>query len=59
MLVIDFKMIIKRYKSVGYNMDIVQQTACLVVKPITVYGYGFLLNYTKVSQALDSMIAPL
>ena len=27
----------------GYNMDIIQQSACLDVNPITVYSYGFLL----------------
>ena len=29
-----FKKIIKRYKIVGYNMDIMRQSACLVVNPI-------------------------
>ena len=31
---------------VGYNMDIMRQSACLVVNPITVYSYGFLFNCT-------------
>ena len=35
-----FKKIIKRYKRVGYNMDIMRQSACLVVNPITVYNIG-------------------
>ena len=30
------KKIIKRYKKVGYNLDIMQQSLCLVVNPITV-----------------------
>ena len=51
------KKIIKRYKRVGYNMDIMQQSACLVVNPITVYSYGFLFNYTTVGQVSDSMTA--
>ena len=39
------KKIIKRYKKkVGYNLDIIRQSACLVVNPITVYSYGFLFN---------------
>ena len=29
------KNITKRYRRVGYTMDIMQQAACLVVKPIT------------------------
>ena len=37
-----FKKIIKHYKKVGYNMDIMRQSACLVVNPTTVYSYGFL-----------------
>ena len=52
-----FKKIIKRYKRVGYNMDIMRQSACLVVNPITVYSYGFHLNCTTVDQASDSMMA--
>ena len=29
-----FKKIIVRYKTIGYNMDVLRQTACLVVNPI-------------------------
>ena len=36
-----FKKIVKRYIRVGYNLDIMRQSACLVFNPITVYGYGF------------------
>ena len=52
-----FKKIVKRYKRVGYNMDIMRQSACLVVNPITVYSYGFLFNCTTVGRASDSMTA--
>ena len=53
-----FKKIIKRYKKkVGYNLDIMRQSACLVVNPITVFSYGFLFNCTAVGQASDSMTA--
>ena len=51
------KKIIKRYKKVGYNLDIMRQSACLVVNPITVYSYGFLFTCTTVGQASDSMTA--
>ena len=37
-----FKKIIKRYIKVGYNLDVMRQSACLVLNPITVYSYGFL-----------------
>ena len=52
-----FKKIIKRYKRVDYNMHIMRQSACLVVNPITVYGYGFFFNCTTVGRASDSMTA--
>ena len=52
-----FKKICKRYKKVGYNMDVMQQSACLVVNPITAYRYGFFFNCTMVGQASDSMTA--
>ena len=50
-----FKKIIKHIKRVGYNIDIMRQSACLVVNLITVYGYGFLFNFTTVGQASGSM----
>ena len=52
-----FKKIVKRYIRVGYNLDIMRQSACLVLIPITVYSYGFLSNGTMVGQASDSMTA--
>ena len=52
-----FKKIVKRYIRVGYNLDIMRQSACLVSNPITVYSYGFLLSCTTVGQASDSMTA--
>ena len=56
-LVNNSKKIVKRYIRVGYNLDIMQQSACLVLNPITVYSYGFLFNCTTVGQASDSMTA--
>ena len=55
-LVINSK-IVKRYIRVGYNLDIMRQSACLVLNPITVYSYGLLFNCTTVGQASDSMTA--
>ena len=52
-----FKKMVKRYIRVRYNLDIMQQSACLVLNPITVYSYGFLFNCTTVGQASDSMTA--
>ena len=39
-----FKRIIKRYIKVGYSLDVMRQSACLVLNPITVYSYDFLFN---------------
>ena len=52
-----FKTIIKRYIKVGYNLDVMRQSACLVLNQSTVYSYGFLFNCTTVGQASDSMTA--
>ena len=51
------KKIVKRYIRVGYNLDIMRQSACLVLNPITVYSYDFLFYCTTVGQASDSMTA--
>ena len=54
-----FKKIVKRYIRTGYNLDIMRQSACLVLKlvSIKVYSYCFLFNCTTVGQASDSMTA--
>ena len=52
-----FKKIAKRYIRVGYNLDSMQPSVCLILNPITVYSYGFLFNCTTVGQASDSMTA--
>ena len=51
------KKIVKRYIRVGYNLDIMRQSACLVLNPITVYSYSFLFDCTTVGQASDSLTA--
>ena len=48
-----FKMIIVRYKKIGYNIDVLRQTACLVVNPIKVNGFDYLFNFTTVDRASD------
>ena len=40
--------IISHYKKIGYNINVFQQTACLVVNPITVGNFAFLFNCTTV-----------
>ena len=45
-----FIKIIFHYKKIGYNINVLQQTACLVVNPITVGNFAFLFNCTGVYQ---------
>ena len=53
-----FRKIIMRYKHIGYNLNVMRQSACLVINPITVDGYATLFNCTPVDRASDSMMAP-
>ena len=53
-----FGKIIMRYKRIGYYLNVMRQSACLVINPLTVDGYAALLNCTPVDQASDSMMAP-
>ena len=48
-----FKKIIVRYKKICYNLDVLQQTACLVVNPIKVNSFAYLFNCTTVGRASD------
>ena len=47
---------ISHYKKIGYN--VLQQTACLVVNPITIGNFAFLFNCTPVGQTSDSVMVP-
>ena len=46
------------YKKIGYNINVLQQTACLVVNPITVGNFAFLFNCTPVGRTSDSIMVP-
>ena len=48
-----FKKIIVRYKKIGYNIDVLRQTACLVVNPIKVNSFAYLFNCPTVGRASD------
>ena len=50
-----FIKIISHYKIIGYNINVLQQTACLVVNPIPVGNFAFLFNCTPVGRTSDSM----
>ena len=53
-----FIKIISHYKKIGFNINVLQQTACLVVNPITVGNFAFLFNCTPVGRTSDSMMVP-
>ena len=50
-LVNQFKKVIARYKKIGYNINVMRQTACLVVNPIKVNSFAYLFNCTTVGRA--------
>ena len=47
----------ERYRRIGYNLNVMRQSACLVFNPIMVDNYAA-FNCTPVGQASDSMMAP-
>ena len=51
-------MIIVSYKKIGYDIDVLRQTACLVVNPIKVKALAYLFHWTTVSRASDWMTVP-
>ena len=53
-----FIKIISHYKKIGYNINVLQQTACMVVNPITVGNFAFLFKCTPVGWTSDSMMVP-
>ena len=53
-----FRKIITRYRRVGYNLNVMRQSACLVFNPIMVDNYAAFFNCTPVGRASDSMMAP-
>ena len=53
-----FRKMIMRYKRFAYNQNVMRQSACLVITPITVDGYAALFNCTPVDRTSDSVMAP-
>ena len=52
-----FRKIIMRCKRIGYSLNVMRQSACLVINPITVNGYAALFNCTPVDRGSDPMMA--
>ena len=55
---LQFGKIISRYRRIGYNLNVMRQSACLVFNPIMVDNYAAFFNCTPVGRASDSMMAP-
>ena len=53
-----FRKIIKRYRRIGYNLNVMRQSACLVFNPIMVDNYASFFNCTPVGRASDSHDGP-
>ena len=54
-LLAQFIKIISHYKKIGYNINVLQQTVCLVVNPIMVGNFAFFFNCTQVGRTSESM----
>ena len=53
-----FTKIITSYRRIGYNLNVMRQSACLVFNPIMVDSCAAFFNCTPVGRASDSMMAP-
>ena len=53
-----FQKIIICHKCIGYDLNVMPQSACLVFNPITVDSFAALFNCTAVDRASDSVMAP-
>ena len=53
-----FRKIIIRLNRIGYDLNVIGQSSCLVVNPITVDNFAALFKCTPVDQASDSLMAP-
>ena len=52
-----FRKIITRYRRIGYNLNVMRPSACLVFNPI-MDNYAAFSNCTLVGRASGSMMAP-
>ena len=48
-----FRKVIMCYKRIGYNLNVMRQSVCLVINPITVNGFAALVNCTPLDRASD------
>ena len=50
-----FRKVIMRYNRIGYNINVMRQSVCLVINPITVDSFASLFNCTPVGHVSDLM----
>ena len=50
-----FRKIVMRYKRIGYNVNVMRQSACLFINPITVNGFAALFNFDLYVNREDSL----
>ena len=53
-----FRKIIILHNCIGYDLNVMQLSACLVINRITVDNFAALFNCTPLDRASDSMMAP-
>ena len=53
-----FRKMIIRHKRIGYNLNVMRQSACLVTILITVDNFAALFNCTPMDLASDTVMAP-
>ena len=53
-----FLKIIKHHKHIDYDLNVMRQSACFVINPITVDNFSALFKCTPVDGASDSMMVP-
>ena len=51
-----FRGVIMRYKHIEYNINVMRQSACLVINPITADGFASFFNCTPFGHASDAMM---
>ena len=53
-----FRKIITRYRRIGYYLDVMRRSACLVFNPIVIDGFAAFFNCIPTGRASDSTMAP-
>ena len=54
-----FKKIVVRYKNIGYNINVMRQTACLVVNPIKVNSFAYFFMNIALLLTVSSYISKI